>query len=294
MRPFDHLVLPVVDLATARLRYQALGFTVAPDGIHPFGTANCCVFLADGGFLEPLALYDRQRRDVALAEQANAAFVRTNAEFVASLGDEGFSHLVLRSADATADQSAFKQAGIWSGATRFSRTADNGAGESQTVAFELVFATDLLSPDAHFFCCQSLIPLEIDFSALRQHPNCVSGVRRIHSTAADPRAHRSFAERFVGASFEGPDEQIFADLGGVTWMVQTPGTLAEHMAIEERLLVTASNGMLHRAVEFTTEDMSAAESCLQAAELPFWIAGESIVVPPGPGQGMWAIFGPGG
>ena len=27
-------------------------------GIHPFGTANCCVYLADGTFLEPLAVDD--------------------------------------------------------------------------------------------------------------------------------------------------------------------------------------------------------------------------------------------
>ena len=51
-------------LGVARTRLTALGFTVAPNGVHPFGTANCCVYLSDGTFLEPLAIDD--------AVQANA------------------------------------------------------------------------------------------------------------------------------------------------------------------------------------------------------------------------------
>ena len=46
-RVLDHLVLPVIDIDVARSRYQSLGFTVAPDGRHPFGTENCCVFFED-------------------------------------------------------------------------------------------------------------------------------------------------------------------------------------------------------------------------------------------------------
>eukprot|EP01133_Synstelium_polycarpum_P029511 gene29511-36177_t len=41
-RPVDHLVLPVVELDTARQRLEALGFTVAPSAQHPFGTENAC------------------------------------------------------------------------------------------------------------------------------------------------------------------------------------------------------------------------------------------------------------
>ncbi|TIT26271.1 MAG: VOC family protein, partial [Mesorhizobium sp.] len=41
----DHLVLPTASLDVARARLVSLGFVVAPTGIHPFGTENCCVFL---------------------------------------------------------------------------------------------------------------------------------------------------------------------------------------------------------------------------------------------------------
>ncbi|TIX38964.1 MAG: VOC family protein, partial [Mesorhizobium sp.] len=56
--PLDHLVLPTASLDVARARLTLLGFTVAPTGIHPFGTENCCVFLTDGTYLEPLAVAD--------------------------------------------------------------------------------------------------------------------------------------------------------------------------------------------------------------------------------------------
>jgi len=59
-RTIDHIVLPVADINVARERYERLGFTVAPDGKHPFGTENCCVFLEDGTFLEPLGIAQRE------------------------------------------------------------------------------------------------------------------------------------------------------------------------------------------------------------------------------------------
>ncbi|RUW46049.1 VOC family protein, partial [Mesorhizobium sp. M8A.F.Ca.ET.021.01.1.1] len=60
IHPLDHLVLPTQTVDTARIRLTALGFVVAPTGIHPFGTENCCVFLADGTYLEPLAIGSEQ------------------------------------------------------------------------------------------------------------------------------------------------------------------------------------------------------------------------------------------
>ncbi len=55
-RTLDHVVLPVASLEVARARYEALGFTVAPNGLHPFGTENCCIYLEDETMLEPLAM----------------------------------------------------------------------------------------------------------------------------------------------------------------------------------------------------------------------------------------------
>ncbi len=59
-RAIDHLVLPIVDLDTSRERLGRLGFTVAADARHPFGTENACVFFSDDTYLEPLAVGSRK------------------------------------------------------------------------------------------------------------------------------------------------------------------------------------------------------------------------------------------
>ena len=61
----DHLVLPVRDLDLARARYEALGFRVAAEARHPFGTENACIFLQDGTYLEPLALWRKSKPERA-------------------------------------------------------------------------------------------------------------------------------------------------------------------------------------------------------------------------------------
>src|SRR5436190_12620545 len=145
-RPLDHVVLPVADLAAARARLTALGFTVAPDGVHPFGTANCCVYLRDGTFLEPLAIGD--------AAQASASalggnvFTARDAAYRRAVGNDGFSALVITTADAGADQAAFAAAGLSAGEIlEFSRPFVGAAGARDTASFRLAFAADRHAPD---------------------------------------------------------------------------------------------------------------------------------------------------
>ncbi|HWT31341.1 MAG TPA: VOC family protein, partial [Propylenella sp.] len=52
----------------ARSRLTSLGFNVAPDARHPFGTGNALVFFADRSFLEPITIVDRGAADMAAAE----------------------------------------------------------------------------------------------------------------------------------------------------------------------------------------------------------------------------------
>ena len=99
--PLDHLVLPVADLATARQRLTALGFTVAPDGAHPFGTANCCVYLAGGTFLEPLQVAHPDQASAAI--EAGNVFVARDRDHRRRASGDGFSALVFGTRDASAD-----------------------------------------------------------------------------------------------------------------------------------------------------------------------------------------------
>src|SRR5688572_9176655 len=112
-RPLDHVVLPAASLAIARARLTALGFTVAPDGRHPFGTANCCVYLLDGIFLEPLAVDDAEQ--AGASARASNVFTARDAVYRRDVGNDGFSALVLATGDANADHAAFIEAGFSAG-----------------------------------------------------------------------------------------------------------------------------------------------------------------------------------
>ena len=112
-KPLDHVVLPVADLGKARARLTALGFTVAPDGLHPFGTSNCCVYLADGTYLEPLAVNDREK--ASATAQAGNVFTGRDAAFRRNVGEEGFSALAFTTQDAHEDHEAFVQTGFSAG-----------------------------------------------------------------------------------------------------------------------------------------------------------------------------------
>ena len=56
-RGIDHLVICVRNMQQAQSRYEALGFTLTPRALHPFGTANRLVQL-QGNFLELLCIAD--------------------------------------------------------------------------------------------------------------------------------------------------------------------------------------------------------------------------------------------
>src|SRR5689334_10923010 len=123
----DHLVLPTASLAAARARLTSLGFIVAPTGIHPFGTENCCVFFGDGTYLEPLAVGDEQAAARAIA--GGNVFVARDRLYRASLGDEGFSAVVLGTGNADADHARYVSAGLSAGEVlTFSRAFTDTAG----------------------------------------------------------------------------------------------------------------------------------------------------------------------
>ena len=88
-RPIDHCVLPVASLKKARDRYTQLGFTVAPKGLHPFGTSNACIYLADGTFIEPLVQHHEGRAREA-AGKGNV-FAARDIAYRHRRGDHGFS-----------------------------------------------------------------------------------------------------------------------------------------------------------------------------------------------------------
>ena len=78
-RFLDHVVLPVPDLDIARDRLANLGFQVAPDARHSFGSENACVFFENGTFIEPLAIGQRETVEAHIKKGNN--FLRRDAAY---------------------------------------------------------------------------------------------------------------------------------------------------------------------------------------------------------------------
>ena len=155
MRSIDHLVLPVTTLTLARARLTGLGFTVAPDAQHPFGTGNCCVFFEDRTFLEPITIVDRMAADMAAAERV--VFVKRVKRFTERQGS-GFAMVALKSDDAEADRAAFEAAKMDGGPVfRFARMAKLPDGSEREVGFAIANAEFPAAQDAAFFACQAAI-----------------------------------------------------------------------------------------------------------------------------------------
>ncbi|KAB0681774.1 VOC family protein [Aureimonas leprariae] len=195
----DHVVMPVAGLASARALFEGLGFTVAPDAAHPFGTGNACVFLADGIYIEPLAVLDR---DLAESEAVQGnAFLRRDVAYRLRHALPGFSGVALRSDDAEADNQAFRAASFEAGdILEFGRRFETPDGEARDLRFRLAFAGERHAPETFVFSCQRLFDAAPDRGALTAHANGVSGLQRLVYSAMEPEATRPFLETVLGSS----------------------------------------------------------------------------------------------
>src|SRR6478736_983530 len=180
-----------MSIASARERLGKLGFTVAADALHPFGTENACVFLADQTYLEPLGVADHERT-VASAAEGNV-FTARDLAFRFRQGEEGFSAIAFGTADAAADDKRFRANAISAGRLlEFSRPV-RMPDETQSVAgFRLAFAADLRAPDFLAFCCERTNPLPSDRSALERHANGTIGMAEVTLSTRDPKAFAGF------------------------------------------------------------------------------------------------------
>ncbi len=284
----DHLVLPVADLGVARERLTALGFTVAPDGHHPFGTSNCCVYFENGTFLEPLAVTDQAAADRAVADQN--MFVARDRLFRSVEGEEGLSALVLATDDAEADHDEFARVRISGGPVlQFSRAFVDAAGRSDEAVFRLAFATDSQADGCYFFTCQRVRSPKVDRSALQRHANGVIRPRVTYWSADELTEKLRFWRDFLGLPpMEADTERL--------WFVTEEGwhiiASDEHLWARHGIEPDYRDpGMRGRAIEFECQDLQRIRQLLDAGGVGHQVRGELIVVPPAPGQGVTFIFG---
>ena len=280
--PLDHLVLPTASLAAARARLTSLGFIVAPTGIHPFGTENCCVFFADGTYLEPLAVGNEQVAADAIA--GGNVFVARDRRYRASLGDEGFSAVVLGTTDAEADHTRYVSAGLSAGdVLSFSRAFTDAAGKSDVASFKLAFASSATATDAFLFACERINAPKIDRSALQAHANGVTGIAEIVAVSDAPSTQALLISAVAGSKQE--SGAVF-DLPNGRLTVLDPAAFTARFGFA----AGAPTDLRFAAIVFSIRSVDVAARLLAANAIEHDIAGNEIVVQPASGQGAAFIF----
>jgi hypothetical protein len=286
LHPLDHLVMPVTNIRIARERLTALGFTVAADARHPFGTENACVFFKDKSYLEPLGVASEE--ECAATAKAGNQFTARNNAFRFRHGPEGLSAIVMGSDDAEGDHAAFRAEGISGGdILQFSRVMKLPDGSEITPTFKLSFAADLRSPDFHAITCQRINVPPADRSALEKHANGVSGIKAVILTEPNPADFEDFLKKVVGQT------SATVTAGGVTIAasnseIQVLNAHGVHDYPE--LTVGADRGLRGALVVFTVEDLTVTETLLASNGITFNKHNALLIVPHQPGKGVPLAF----
>ncbi|MCA1303910.1 VOC family protein [Nitratireductor aquimarinus] len=286
-RKLDHCVLPTAGLTVARQRLEALGFTVAADAAHPFGTGNCCVFLSDGSYLEPLARMDQKAAFEAEAD--GNVFIERDSVFRQTYGDEGFSAVVLGTADADADHARFVDAGISAGKPlSFSRPFRDAEGREATASFRLAFAAPENADGHFFFTCQRINMPTAGRGALETHSNGVTGTARIVMLAASPDDYAGFLDAFSDEAHERlGDGEVDLRLGNAVLTVMTPDRYAMRYGLDR---VSPHGRFDLAAIVFECLDIARLREQFSIREILFADEAGSIIVPPAAGQGTVFVF----
>jgi hypothetical protein len=285
-RPLDHLVLPVTDIRISRERLTALGFTVAADARHPFGTENACVFFKDKTYLEPLGIASEEEC-LASAKGGNQ-FTARNTAYRFRNGPEGLSAIVMGSTDADGDDAGFHAEGITAGdMLQFSRQMKFPDGTELTATFKLSFAADQRAPDFHAFTCERINVPPADRSALEAHPNGVTGIKSVVLAEHDPEAFADFVSAFTGQA------EINRAHGGMTFAtanadVEVLDADGAHRFLRHEL--PDGRGLRGAAVVFKVMSLAATENHMASNRVTYIKHNGMLLVPQEPGQGVLMAF----
>ncbi len=204
MKGINHLVLAGRDLEAMRSHYAGLGFTVTPRGQHPFGTGNSLVQL-DGSYLELLAVTAPQ--DVPDHRAGHFSFAAFNRDYLKR--HEGFSMLVLDTADARADVEAWRAAGLHTYEPfDFSRPAKLAGGSEITVSFTLAFVSHPGAPWLGLFACQHHTPEYFAQPLYLQHGNGAQRVQDVWIVGDAAPDLAGFMQTITGAKAVSEDPSV--------------------------------------------------------------------------------------
>ena len=255
--------------------------------MHPFGTINECVYIADGTFLEPLAIGHRETAEEASVK--GNAFTARDAAHRFRRGPEGFSAIVVGSDDAKADHQRFVEAGLSGGGLLdFGRDFLPPAGGAARMDFRLAFAADLRSPDFFGFTCQRINVPKADRSKLFAHQNGVVSIRSVILTEPNPTDFQYLLQELLNER-EVEAHSFGMDISATNSKISVLTHDGYEMMFGIRLL-GKERGLRARAVVFGAKDMDVVKHRLDEAGIPWRESMGRILVDPAPGQGALFAF----
>lgn len=276
-RALDHVVMPVDTLVEARGLFERLGFTVAPDARHPFGTENACVFFADGTYLEPLAV-----GDMALCGQAAEAgnpFVLRDRLFRQAAAVPGISGFALKSPDMRADRAAWERLGVSQGdMLSFSRPFRKPDGEATEVGFRLTFAGRAHWARIVLFAVEPIHRFTSDRSALTRHANGVTGIARLVLAAGDLDEAFTLLEPVLRSPATVASDGATMAAANVALEIQTPEAIEARYGVH----VLTGNGPQIAGLVLSVNDLDGARHVIDASASHARTDEERVVVPFGP------------
>lgn len=281
-RRLDHLVICVHDLAKAARDWHALGFTVTPTGVHPFGTSNRLAMFGNN-FLELLAVTDAAA--VPPAVPGHFSFAAHNQDFLRT--GEGMSMLALHSTDSHAEAARFNAAEIGAYAPfDFGRDAVLPGGGVARVGFSLAFATDPAMPGIAFFTSQQRHPPELFWKAdYQRHPNGAVRVIEVVMAAPEPARHRAFLERLTESAAELVPGRLTIGQNGDRITVLGPAEMARRLP---GYVIEGSPRFC--AARLAVSDLDATRRALKSNGVAFEVIGNALLTPPIASHGLVLEF----
>ena len=287
MRLIDHFVLVAGNLPDARKHYLQMGFNVAPDGVHPFGTYNANMYFRDGPMVETLSIENCIKYSEAI--EAGNTFVTNDAAFRAAQGDDGFSHVVVTSADADLDHNDFLERGVSGGdIVSFSRQFEQPDGSVETIAAKLAFATHSKAQSGFYFTCEDIAVPEIDRSSLLDHENGALGANNVISCSREPLTYVDFLRGlFESNEVRVSNQNVECLVPNGRASIVTPEVLAQDFGIKH-----CRNGaeLLHRGLIFRVTNLQKVEALFIQNKILYEQHNERLVTELSPESGPFFAF----
>nr|HET7859459.1 VOC family protein [Caldimonas sp.] len=275
----DHAVALVRDLEAARARFERLGFTVAPRGVHPpeLGTGNHTVML-EREYLELMGV---------LAPTA------ANARYRSALAArEGLAALALQTASADAVVAEMTAAGFAVEApVEFARPVVLSDGMRTQAAFRTAHFADGAAPGFHVFCCEHRTRHVTWRPELLDHANGAVALDHVLAMSEDPRTDAAACARFfAGAATEASDGAVVVETGNATIRFHSQRSLAARFPGVE-LAAAATAGLV--GLSLRTTSLANARRALAAGGVRATPTADGIAVAPGDACGVLLVFAEG-